>query len=221
MNHMATDWIFFIGFSYSTNVTTDNDTATKLMVWDQATSSIVTNLKYYYFKQLLTTFNHGAIFRATFSSTEADMVYTYGQKPAINAAAAVNPDGSWGISVVNDAGTCCNSSISQWHPATAYNVTINVRELCQSGAKTFTLYRSKANTHFFNDGAVTMTNGSITTTVSPGELISLRSARTRRETSLAPSGLTAAAVFGEEHVRAGSHSRYHAARQARNLFRAG
>ncbi len=198
MNHLVTDWVFFIGFSDSTNVTTDNDTATKLMVYDQATSSIVTNLKYYYFKQLLTTFDRGAVFRATSSSTEADMAYTYGQKPAINAAAAVNPDGSWGISVVNDTGTCCSGSISQWYPATVYNVTINVSELDRSGTKTFTLYRSKANTHFVNDGAVTMRNGSITITVSPGELISLRSARTWGKTPAAPSGLTATAVSSSQ-----------------------
>jgi hypothetical protein len=197
MNHLVTDWVFFIGFSDSTNVTTDNDSATKLMIYDQATGTIFTPLKYYYFQQLLSTFDVGSVFRATTSATEGDMAYSYGQKPAINAAAAVNPDGSWGISVVNDTGTCCNGSISQWYSATTYNVTINVSELSGSGSKTFTLYRSKANTHFVNEGSVTMTNGSITLTISPGELISLRSAGTGTAPA-APSGLTATAASSSQ-----------------------
>ncbi len=197
MNHLVTNWVFFIGFSDSANVTTDNDTATKLMVYDRATGTIFTPLKYYYFQQLLSTFDVGAVFRATTSATESDMAYTYGQKPAINATAAVNPDGSWGISVVNDTGTCCNGSISQWYSATTYNVTVNVNELSGSGSKTFTLYRSKANTHFVNEGPDTMTNGSITLTISPGELVSLRSAGTGTAPA-APSGLTATAVSSSQ-----------------------
>jgi len=45
-----------------------------------ANGQIVPLLKYYYFKQLLTTFDVGAILRSTpISSTESDMAYTYGQ----------------------------------------------------------------------------------------------------------------------------------------------
>jgi hypothetical protein len=176
MNHLVTHWIYFIGFSWSSNVAMDTDNATKLMVYNQANGEVSTNLKYYYFKQLLTTFDVGAVFRRAQSGAESDMAYTYGQKPKVNAAAAVNPDGSWAISVVNDTGVCCNSGISQWYPAETFKVTIKVSELSRSGAKTFTLYRSRANQHFVNAGAVTMNNGSITLMVAPKELISVRSA---------------------------------------------
>jgi hypothetical protein len=193
MNHRVTHWVHFIGFSYM-----DSDNATKLMVYDPANGQILIHLKYYYFKQLLSVFDVGAVFRRTQSSTEADMPYTYGQKPAINAAAAVNPDGSWAIGVVNDTGVCCNSGISQWYGATTYNVTVNVSELSGSGSQAFTLYRSRANQHFVNAGTVIMNNGSITVQVAPRELISLRSAATGGTPPAAPSSLTATAVSASQ-----------------------
>src|SRR5882724_4655346 len=198
MNHLVTHWVYFIGLASSSDISSDSDDATKLVVYNQANGQIVPLLKYYYFKQLLSTFDVGSIFRSTQSSTESDMAYTYGQKPAVNAAAAVNPDGSWAISVVNDTGVCCNSSLSTWFAATTYNVTINVSELSGSGTMSFTLYRSKANNHFVNSGSVNMNNGSITLTVAPQELISLRSASTGGTIPAAPSGLTATAVSSSQ-----------------------
>jgi hypothetical protein len=179
VNHGVTDWVYFIGFSFSDDVAADKDNATKLAVWNRSSKSIFTPLKYYYLKQLLSTFDSGAVFRTTISDTESDMPYSSGLKPAINAAAAVNPDGSWSISVVNDTGSCCKSKISDWHTATTYKVRINVNELHSARSKEFTLYRSKANCHFKKSGSVNMTHGSMTVVVSPGELISLRSAGER------------------------------------------
>lgn len=180
VNHGVTDWIYFIGFSSSDNVATDNDNATKLAVWDKHSESIFIPLKYYYLKQLLTTFDSGAVFRPTVSLTESDMTYTLGMKPAVNAAAAVNPDGSWSISVVNDTGSCCQSKITDWHAATVYKIRINVAELHSIHSRKFILYRSKANCHFQKSGSVKMTNGAVSVIVSPGELISLRSAHGKK-----------------------------------------
>jgi hypothetical protein len=180
VNHGVTDWIYFIGFSFSDNVATDSDNATKLAVWDKSSKSIFTPLKYYYLKQLLSMFDSGAVFRRTVSGTESDMTYTLGMKPAINAAAAVNPDGSWSISVVNDTGSCCRSKITDWHTAAVYKIRIDVAELHSTRSKKFTLYQSKANCHFQKSGSVKMTHGSMTVIVSPGELISLRSAGERK-----------------------------------------
>lgn len=195
MNHLVTHWVFFIGFDYSSNIQTDNDTATKLMVYNGASSSISTNLKYFYFKQLLATFDVGAVFRQSVSSSESDMAYTYGQKPRINAAAAVNPDGSWAIGIVNDTGIG-SSGISTWYAAQNTNVTITVNELAGTGNKNFTLYYSQAGQHFVNGGTVTMVNGSITVAVAAKELICLRSAASGAPA--APSGLTASAVSSSQ-----------------------
>jgi hypothetical protein len=176
MNHMVTDWVFFIGFGDSVNVTTDTDSATKTMVYDQATGTIQIFLKYYYFQQLLTTFDYGAVFRSCTSSSEGDMVYTYGQKPRINVAAAVNPDGSWGIGIQNDTGvTLNNPPLAMWYAAINTNVTVTVSELVGTGNQNFTLYHSMPGAHFVNDGTVTMTNGTITVAVAAEELVCLRS----------------------------------------------
>lgn len=176
VNHGVTDWIYFIGFSYSKNVAADDDNATKLMVWDNTGNAIFTPLKYYYFKQLLSTFDPGAVFRTTISASESDMTYSLGMKPAINAAAAINPDGSWSISVVNDTGSCCKSKITDWHPAATYQIRIDVAELHAAHSRKFTVYRSRANCHFVKSGSTKMTKGSLAFTISPGELVSLRSA---------------------------------------------
>lgn len=195
MNHLVTHWVFFIGFDYSPNIQSDNDTATKLLVYNGATSSVSTNLKYFYFKQLLTTFDTGAVFRSCVSSSEGDMAYTYGQKPRINAAVALNPDGSWGIGVVNDTGIP-GSSISKWYGAKDTNVTVTVNELVGTGNKNFTLYYSQAGQHFVNGGTVVMTNGTITVPIAAKELVSLRSAPSGAP--LAPSGLAVTAVSSNQ-----------------------
>jgi hypothetical protein len=123
------------------------------------------------------------------------MVYTYGQKPRINAAVAVNPDGTWGIGVVNDTGIS-GSGISSWYAAQNTNVTITVNELVGTGNKDFTLYYSQSGQHFVNGGTVTMTNGSIAVAVAAQELVCLRSAHSGAPA--APSGLTATLVSSNQ-----------------------
>lgn len=195
MNHLVTHWVFFIGFDYSSNIQSDNDTATKLLVYNGASSSVSTNLKYFYFQQLLATFDVKAVFRSCVSSSEGDMAYTYGQKPRINAAVALNPDGTWGIGVVNDTGIG-SSSISSWYGAQNTNVTITVNELVGTGNKNFTLYYSQSGQHFVNGGTVIMTNGIIKVPVAAKELVSLRSAPDGAP--IAPSSLTATAISSNQ-----------------------
>ena len=178
MNHSVTDWVWFIGYGLSNNVVTDNDNATKLMVYDKATSKIFIHLKYYYFKQLLTAFDTGAIFRRVTSATEADMPYTYGQKPAVNAAAAKNPDGSWAVGIVNETGRPGYPPLSNWYPAKTYQMNVTIEELAGSGTQTFTLFRSSASHHFENAGTIEVTDGHFSVTVAPEELITLRSPAT-------------------------------------------
>lgn len=175
MNHLVDNWYFFIGYSSSSDVTTDGDNATKLMVYDLRSRKIFEHLKYYYFKQIRTIFDYNAVFRDAVSATEGDMVYTYGQKPAINCAAAKNPDGSWGIGAVNLTGINATFFGETYYPAATYNVTIYVKELANVASTNFRLYRSSASKRFYNDGIVTMRNGSVTVTITPKELISLRS----------------------------------------------
>ena len=175
MNHSVTDWVWFIGYGLSNNVVTDNDNATKLMVYDKATSKVFIHLKYYYFKQLLTAFDTGSIFRRVTSATEADMPYTYGQKPAVNAAAARNPDGSWAVGIVNETGRPGYPPLSNWYPAQTYQMNVSIEELAGTGTQTFKLYRSSAGHHFEDAGMIEVTDGHFSVVVAPEELVTLRS----------------------------------------------
>src|ERR1700677_2934295 len=55
VNHRVTDWVYFLGFFWSPNITSDGDDAVKLEVYNYGTSSIYTSLKYYYVKQFMHT----------------------------------------------------------------------------------------------------------------------------------------------------------------------
>jgi len=180
MNHQVEYWVHFIGFMPEADVKSAGDTATKMMSYDKATSSIYVWLKYYYFKQLLTTFDQGAVFRKCSSSNRNDMAYNFGAKPVINAAAAVNPDGTWDIGIVNDTGVpeekYEGQTIATWSVAANYQVSVVIQELTNAAATSFEVYRSRANEHFVKTGTLTMKKGMLTVTnLTPKELVCLRS----------------------------------------------
>ena len=175
MNHLVTHWVWFVGFANSRDVATDKDNATKLMVYDQARREIFIHLKYYYFKQLLTTFDKGAVFRSVMSSREADMPYTYGQKPAINAAAAINPDGTWAVGIVNGTGVSSQSHITKWYDASNCVLNIKIDELKGTASLPFVVFRSSANRHAVISDTILVRDGRFTISLAPRELVTLRS----------------------------------------------
>jgi hypothetical protein len=175
MNHLVTHWIYFKGFSYSPDVTTDDYTASRLSQFDGKTGEIVTNFKYYYLKALRDTFDLGATFRRCESEAEADMVYTYGQKPKVCAAAGVNPDGTWGIGIVNLTGVVPDTNITEWHPAEEITVTMEIPELKDSTPQSFRLHRVRAGRAHGEGELVQVKRGSLSVKVAPRELVCLRS----------------------------------------------
>ena len=85
------------------------DNATRIMGYDPNTGEHQPFLVYYYYKQLGRGFHDGCVLRrSTCSDTREEryrtMCLTYGDKPAIIGAAGPNPDGSWGLNVVNLTG---------------------------------------------------------------------------------------------------------------------
>lgn len=174
MNHRVTHWIYFKGFSYSPDVTTDNYTASRLTQYDARRGEIVTHLKYHYLKALRRTFDLGAIFRRCESSSERDMVYTYGQKPKICAAAAVNPDGSWGLGIVNLSGVGPSDPIAQFHPAEELSVTVQLPEIADSPPVRFHVWRCKAGQTGVEVGLVEAKEGRVSFPIGPRELVCLR-----------------------------------------------
>ena len=196
MNHGVNEWIFFIGLGQVSDNSTYGIGTAFLMVYDLKTASIVPMLKYHYFKQSLHSFDVGCVFRKCVSATEGDMFCVNNQNPAINAASAYNPDGSWGVNVVNNTGV--NNSLATasnlFYPAASYTVTLTVEELATTPSMSFTVYRSRANSHGVASGTVTLVNGVGSVDIAPKELVSLRSAPTAPAIAPTPDGLSASTI---------------------------
>ena len=78
MNHGVTHWVHFVGFE----VPDPNDNATRILAYTPKPFAITTFQKYYYYRQLSRAFDVGAVFRASQSSLDGDMTWTYGRSPA-------------------------------------------------------------------------------------------------------------------------------------------
>ena len=200
MNHGVNEWVFFIGLGQVSDNSTYQIGTAFLMVYDLKTASIVPFLKYHYFKQALNTFDVACVFRKCVSASEGDMFAssTNGvtQNPAINAAAAYNPDGSWGINIANDTGITGSPAYASnaFYPAASYSVTLTVDELANTPGTSFTVYRSRANNHFVASGTLALVNGVGAVDIAPKELVSLRSAPTAPAIAPAPDGLSASTI---------------------------
>lgn len=188
MNHRVTDWVHFVGFE----VPDPKDNATRILAYTPAPFSITTFQKYYYYKQLSQTFDVGAVFRASRSDTEGDMTYTYGRKPRLTAAAARNPDGSWGIGLSNftsptftDAGDEKDFAVHNGgYAARTFAVTVRVPELASVNALRFAVRRSSGGVDDAAAGTVVMRGGVVSVpAVGPLDLVTLRSLPTRKDPS--------------------------------------
>ena len=173
LNHGVTHWVYFIGFYDSPDVATDRDNATKFMVYDYKQRRIVRHLKYDWFRQLRAAFPNGSRIYPLKAQPGGDLVFTYGQKPYLNAAFARRPDGGWSLGAINLSGVKPNTSISQWHPATALKVTWRATPLAGDETTTFNIFRSDVTRRFVSVGEATMTKGSLTLVLQPGELVTL------------------------------------------------
>jgi Glycosyl hydrolase family 59 len=175
LNHGVTHWLFFIGFHDSSDVTKDNDNATKLMVYDLKRHRIFQHLKYDWFRQLRAAFPNGSWLYPLKAQPGGDLSYTFGQKPFLNAAMARRPDGGWSLGMVNLSGLGPDSSISQWQPPTTLNVRWQATPLAGQGAVTLKVFHSDATHRFVAAGPMTMTKGTLTLVLKPRELVTLTS----------------------------------------------
>jgi hypothetical protein len=173
LNHGVTHWIYFIGFYDSPDVTKDRDNATKFMVYDFKQRRIFRHLKYDWFRQLRAAFPNGSRIYPLKAQPGGDLVFTYGQKPYLNAAVARRPDGGWSLGMINLSGVKPNTSVSQWYPATTLKVTWQATPLAGDEAITFNIFRSDVVRRFESAGEATMTKGNLTLVLQPGELVTL------------------------------------------------
>jgi hypothetical protein len=137
--------------------------------------------KYYYFQQLSKTFALGSVFRLSLSSLDGEMDYAYGKKPFLNAAAAKNSNGTWGIGLSNyTSATFQNGDDlkdfalhNSGYPAVPIRATIHMPELAKVKSLWFAVHYSTATVGNQPNGFVMMHNSVVTILIQPLELVTL------------------------------------------------
>ena len=184
MNHGVTHWIHFVGFE----VDDPKDDATRILAYTPHPFQVTTFEKYYYYEQLARTFDVGAVFRRSTSSSENEMTYTYGKKPRLTVAAARNPDGTWGVGVSNFTSPTFSDTDNQsdfdshngGYGAQAFDVTVKIGELRDVPRLRFTVRRGSAAAHAGSAETAVMHRGEVVIpNVGPLDLITLRSEATQ------------------------------------------
>ena len=180
MNHRVTHWVHFVGFE----VPDPHDNATRILAYTPAPFAVTTFQKYYYYRQLSRTFDVGTVFRGSHSSLDGDMTYTYGKKPRVTAAAARNPDGTWGIGLSNDTSPAFKDADdpqdfalhNSGYAARTFAVTVRVPELARVKTLRFAVRHSNSGVDDVPAGIVLMHGGVVTVpAVGPLDLVTLRS----------------------------------------------
>jgi hypothetical protein len=128
LNNAVTHWVWFLGVSEG-----ERDVLQKLVMCEGPCAGdgrIYKNYTYHHVEQISTAFLPGTVMRHVTSDLpdRHHLVYTYGLKPPLNAAAGVRPDGRWVLGVVNGT-TGENSPHSSWDAPEAYTVTFRIPEL--------------------------------------------------------------------------------------------
>jgi len=184
VNHRVTDWQFFIGFEQAD----PRGNTGRIIKYDPAPYKFTVLQKYYYLKQLAEAFDVGAAFRHSLSSLDGEMDYTYGKKPRVNAAAARNPDGTWGIGLSDYTSPIFTNADdpkdfalhNSGYAAQPFRVTVRVPELSKIKALRFAVRRSTATVSDQPAGFAAMHGGVVTMLVRPLELVTMRSVKAAR-----------------------------------------
>ncbi len=180
MNHRVTHWIWFVAYGVKPSFNADgsaNDTdgGQKLVNPSPDTQSVLIRPKYWVFKQLREVFSDGVVLRDSTSSLDGDMLWSYNKRPHVCVAAGKSPGGAWRIGVQNL--TPVETAQGLNYPAAPYAVTLKIDELLGKTVQ-FTVKRSQPDGLSAATGGemVTASNGQVTITVQPQELVTLRSA---------------------------------------------
>ena len=177
LNQGVTHWIWFIGFLGSPDMSKDGDNATKLIIYDRQQHRVIPLLKYDWLRQLRAAFPNGSRIHSLRAEPGGTLVFSYGAKPALDAAAAQRPDGGWSLAVVNLTGVKPNTEIARFQPATPLTVRWDVPTLGAIPELKLKVFRSSANERFVPAGHVAMHAGQITLNIAPQELLTLMGPR--------------------------------------------
>ena len=173
LNEGVDHWIWFIGLSEG-----NRDVYQKLVMCEGRcgnTGRIYKNYSYHHVQQITTSFLPGTVMRHVTSNLPdwRDLVWTYGPKPPLHAAAGVRPDGRWVLAVVNDTPGGSAPPHTSWDPPTRYTVTFDVPELAKVPSLTFDLCRTDATVAMQCTETAELEHGKATFEVESLELITL------------------------------------------------
>jgi hypothetical protein len=173
LNEGVDHWVWFIGLSEGTR-----DVYQKLVMCEghcANTGRIYKNYSYHHVQQVTTSFLPGTVMRHVTSTLPQfpDMVWTYGAKPPLHAAAGIRPDGRWALAVVNDTPGGSAPPRTSWDPPTKYTVTFDVPELAKVPSMTFDLCRTNADVAMQCKETLVLEYGKATLDVQSLELITL------------------------------------------------
>jgi hypothetical protein len=171
LNNAVTHWVWFIGLGDGTS-----DVLQKLVMCegDCVDGRIYKNYAYHHVRQVTTSFPPGTVMRHVTSDLPdfPDMVYSYGAKPPLQAAAGMRPDGRWALAVVNDTAGL-EEAIASWDEPTHYRVTLEVPALAATPSLTFDLCRTNPEVAAQCGETILLTHGRATLEVRSLELITL------------------------------------------------
>jgi len=187
LNHMASVWMWFIGYATpAPDEIRGGGNGPRLMMFETEPFRIIRPLKFYYFQSLSHTFDVGAVFRQPMSQTEGTMQWPgkTAPPPRITVTAAKNPDGSFGVAALNYTvgpdTPPATSDLWPWprrpgHTQQSFDVTIVIDELADAGSVPMTVHRCGEGLERVQEDDVMLTDGKVTITVNPMQLVTLRS----------------------------------------------
>jgi hypothetical protein len=172
INQGVSHWVWFIGFSEGTR-----DPYQKLVMCEgpcATTARIYKNAAYHHAQLVSHAFPPGSVMRHVTSDLPEwpEMVWSYGPKPPLQAAAGRRPDGRFALAVVNDT-TGIDAPRTSWDPPTPYQVTFEVPELAGLGSVPLDLCRTGAEVQAQCGETAVLENGRVTLDLDSLELITL------------------------------------------------
>jgi O-glycosyl hydrolase len=178
LNHAVTHWIHFIAFARYD----ERDNATRIIAFDDQNTGddwYTIFHKHGYYTQLAEAFIPGTALRKGRSSLDRSMLWTFGRKPRVVAAAGLRPDGAWTIGVSNFTSDEFPGHNDFWrqnagHSAESFEVTLQIEELTGSGDVRFAVTRSGPGELQTPLDPIVANDGKLTLTIHPFELITLR-----------------------------------------------
>ena len=172
LNHGVTHWVWFIGLSEGSD-----DVYQKLVMCEGSCADparIYKNYGYHHVQLVSAAFPPGTTMRHVTSDLPGfpDMVWTYGAKPPLHAAAGLRPDSRFALAVVNDTAGI-EVRTASWDQPTHYRVAFEVPELADVPSLTFDLCRTNPQVAVQCGDTLELTNGRATLEVRSLELITL------------------------------------------------